>query len=195
MSIRPEEITVLEDIQEDYKVYDREITPNESLPKNILVTDDDLSNRLYFNMWHTFDDRELINKQISIIWLNANDEKGVNDCGDINIIPEEHRLTFSWNVPKEATYKAGIIKFAIRINFSDNYVWNSLPSTVEVKQGLQLNNYPEAVIPSESKLSLMLIDKEEYDSLETKNPQIVYVVKDVNNYSMYINNSPIREIK
>ena len=51
MSLRPEQIPVVEDRQEDYVVYDRVITANETLPQNILVTDDDLSNRLYFNMW------------------------------------------------------------------------------------------------------------------------------------------------
>lgn len=191
MSLRPEEIVVTEDRQEDYKVYDRVIQPNETLPQNILVTDDNLSNRLYFNMWHTFDDRDLYGKRISIIWINANNEKGVNDCGDIEVIAGQHRLTFSWDVPVEATYKAGTIRFAIRINFSDDYVWNSLPATVEVKQGLQVNDYPEAVVPTASKLGLMSITKTEYDALEVKNPQIVYVVNNNGSYSMYIGSSPI----
>lgn len=191
MSLRPTQIPVVEDRQEDYVVYDRVITANETLPQNILVTDDDLSNRLYFNMWYQFDDRDLANKQISIIWLNANNEKGVNDCEDIQVISAESRLTFSWNVPKEATYKAGIIRFAIRINFEEDYVWNSLPATVEVKQGLQVNDYPEAIVPTASKLGLMSITKTEYDALEVKNPQIVYVVNNNGSYSMYIGSSPI----
>lgn len=191
MSLRPEQIPVVEDRQEDYVVYDRVITANETLPQNILVTDDDLSNRLYFNMWYQFDDRDLANKQISIIWLNANNEKGVNDCEDIQVISAESRLTFSWNVPKEATYKAGTIRFAIRINFEEDYVWNSLPATVEVKQGLQVDDYPEAIVPTASKLGLMSITKTEYDALEVKNPQIVYVVNNNGNYSMYIGSSPI----
>lgn len=190
MSIRPGQIIVTEDRQEDYVVYDRVISPNNSLPQNILVTDDDLSNRLYFNMWHTFDDRDLADKQIAVIWLNANNEKGVNDCEDIEVIQGEHRLTFSWNVPKEATYKAGIIRFAIRINFT-NYVWNSLPAEVEVRQGLQINDYPEAIIPSASKLGLMYISKTDYDSLSVKDTQIVYVVNDNDVYTLYIGDTPI----
>lgn len=186
MSIEPREIVVQEDIQEDYIIYDRVISPNPSqqFNTNLIVTDDNLSNRLWFNMFWTFDDRDLHNKTITVVWLNANNEKGESVCEDIEFINNDERLRFSWNVPGEATYKAGNIKFAVRLT-TLNYVWNSLPATVEVKQGLQVNDYEEAQIPSASKLSAQYITKADYDSLEIKNRSILYVVDNDGAYSLY----------
>lgn len=141
MSISPDRIDVYQDIQENYIVYDREITENTD-PKfnnNLLVTNDHLSNRLYFNMWYTFDDRDLESKEISIVWINANNEKGFSLCTDKQL-NDENRLTFAWNVPHQATYKEGIVYFAIRIVAND-YIWNSLPRTVEIKKGLVTTEY------------------------------------------------------
>lgn len=142
MSIEPQTIIVNEDIQEDYIVYDRLITPNPELPfnENILVTNDNKSNRLYFNMWYTFDDRELENKDISIVWINALGERGITPCGDKQLTGD--RLSFSWDVPAEATVAAGDITFAIHI-ITERYRWNTLPTTVEVKQGLITQEYEE----------------------------------------------------
>lgn len=138
MSIEHNDITVIEDTQIHYLIYDRVITENpESLyTENVLVTSDNLSNRLYFNMWYTFDDRELESKEISVIWVNAKGEKGVNVCVDKALILPEHRLTFAWNVPLEATYVAGTLKFAVRIVHDEKYIWNSLPAEVDVREGL-----------------------------------------------------------
>lgn len=193
MSKKPENpIVVYEDIQEDYIIDDREIKPNDN-PKfnnNILVTDDNLSNRLYFNMFWTFDDRSVTDKNLYVLWVNANNEKGISECTDKQVDDVGERLSFAWNVPQEATYKAGNIRFAVRLT-ANNYVWNSLPTTVEVKQGLQINDYPEAVVPSANKLSIISINKSEYDALEVKNNSIVYVVNNNGNFSMYLGVNPI----
>lgn len=136
------DITVTEDMQVHYLIYDRVMTENteSEIVKNVLVTSDNLSNRLYFNMWYTFDDRELENKDISIIWINAKGERGLSVCTDKLLIRAEHRLTFAWNVPLEATYVAGTLQFAIRIIQTDEhnseYIWNSLPAEVTVMEGL-----------------------------------------------------------
>lgn len=139
-SIRPTTIVVEEDIQEDYIVYDRIIYPNEYKEyKNIVVTTDDRSNRVFFNMWRTFDDRELADKTISIVWINAEGYKGETECVDVEIVGED-RLTFAWNIPYAATRTAGTIKYAIRITATD-YIWNTLPADIECVQGLIDDNW------------------------------------------------------
>ena len=76
-SIKPETIVVQEDIEEDYVIYDRIISPNENaVYRNVVVTSDDRSNRLWFSMWKTFDNRDLFDKRINVIWINADNEKG-----------------------------------------------------------------------------------------------------------------------
>jgi len=117
-SISPASIVVQEDIQEDYIIYDRVITPNEDAEyKNIVVTTDDSSNRVFFSMYKTFDDRTLIDKHFSVIWINAAGYKGETDCVDIETIDD--RLYFAWNIPYAATRTAGTIKYAIRITTKD----------------------------------------------------------------------------
>lgn len=141
MSIRPDRIDVFQDVQENYIIYDREITenPNPQFNTNLLVTNDNKSNRLYFNMWYTFDDRDLESKEVSVVWVNANNEKGISLCVDKEL-KDTDRLTFAWDVPQQATYKEGNIKFAVRI-IANDYVWNSLIGTVEVKKGLVTEEY------------------------------------------------------
>ena len=142
MSIDTRDITVQQDNQEHYIIYDRVLTQNTEPPfnENVLVTNDNNSNRLYFNMFYTFDDRELENKDISIVWINANGDKGETPCGDKTL--DGDRLYFSWNVPLAATQYAGDITFAVHIT-TDNYKWNSLPTTIAVRQGLITDEYNE----------------------------------------------------
>ena len=186
MSIEAQNIEVNQDVQEHYIIYDREITPNPDpqFNNNILVTWDNRSNRLYFNMYYTFDDRTLTDKEISVVWINANGDKGMSLCEDVTL--ENDRLYFSWNVPIEATYCAGIINFAIHIT-TDNYIWNSLAGSVEVKKGLiteEFNNLEEAklqlgwvdYIEGKYKLYLIKLTQTEYAELEEKKDTALYLV-------------------
>ena len=94
-SIVPETIVVQEDIQEDYIIYDRVISPNENkVYKNIVVTSDNKSNRIYFSMWKTFDNIDLIDKNISVVWINADELKGETMCEDKHIFG--NRSDRSW---------------------------------------------------------------------------------------------------
>lgn len=186
MSIEAQNIEVNQDVQEHYIIYDREITPNPDpqFNNNILVTWDNRSNRLYFNMYYTFDDRTLKDKEICVVWINANGDKGMSLCEDVTL--ENDRLYFSWNVPIEATYCAGIINFAVHIT-TDNYIWNSLAGSVEVKKGLiteEFNNLEEAklkpgwvdYIEGKYKLYLVKLTQTEYAELEEKKDTALYLV-------------------
>lgn len=187
LSISPEHITVYEDIQEDYIIYDREIKPNEDkLYKNIVVTGDDRSNRVFFSMYHTFDNRELINKRFSVIWVNANNEKGISSCCDI-AVKGENRLTFAWNIPLQATYVAGIIKYAIRISDED-YAWHTLPSEIECVKGLldsDFDNLEDAqlspgwvqYIENKYECGIRVMVEDDYNALTVKEDDILYIVK------------------
>lgn len=186
MSIQPETITVQEDIQEDYIIYDRVITPNANINyRNIVVTGDDRSNRVFFNMWYTFDDRELENKTISIIWINANNEKGESLAVDKEI-KDNNRLVFAWNVPAQATYKEGTIQYAIRITGPD-YAWHTLPSTIECVKGLMsgdFNSLQDAelspgwvdYIEGKYAVGVQSLTISEYESLTEKSTETLYLV-------------------
>ena len=186
MANRANNIVVVPDVQENYIVQDREINenPDPKFDSNILVTNDHLSNRLFFNMYYTFDDRELEDKEIKIVWTNANNEKGMSLCVDKELTGD--RLSFAWNVPIEATYKEGTVKFAVRIT-SGEYVWNSLIGTVEVKQGIvteEFNDLEEAqstpgwvdYIEGKYKVALQTMTEDEYEALPVKSNDVIYVV-------------------
>lgn len=184
-SISPETIVVQEDIQEDYVVYDRVISPNEqAVYKNIVVTTDNKSNRIWFSMWYTFDDRDLIDKQISVVWINADGKKGETLCGDIQLIGD--RLYFSWDVPGACTNHAGMIRYAIRITAED-YAWNTIPAEIECVQGLmdsEWDTMPVAVdgvdwaewLESQYKALVTILTEDEYNAIPVKD-ELLYIVK------------------
>ena len=199
MSISPETIIVIPDTQENYIIYDREITenPDPEFNHNILVTKDNLSNRLYFNMWYTFDDVELIDKEICIIWQNANNEKGITLCTDKKLV--EDRLIFAWDVPVEVTHVAGIVNFSVRIT-TKNYIWNSLIGHVEVRQGIQYDESHPAVAPTgwvnyiQEKYSTKLksLSAADYASLTTKDNNTMYIVINPDtSVALYLGDTPI----
>ena len=199
MSISPETIIVIPDTQENYIIYDREITenPDPKFNHNILVTKDNLSNRLYFNMWYTFDDIELIDKEICIIWQNANNEKGITLCTDKELV--EDRLIFAWDVPVEVTHVAGTVNFSVRIT-TKNYIWNSLIGHVEVRQGIQYDESHPAVAPTgwvnyiQEKYSTKLksLSAADYSSLTTKDNNTMYIVINPDtSVALYLGETPI----
>lgn len=201
-SVSPEQIVVEEDIQEDYVIYDRVISPNEDkVYKNIVVTTDDRSNRIYFSMWYTFDNRELLDKEISIVWINADGNKGESLCVDKQLLGD--RLYFAWNIPGTATYKAGIIKFAIRIT-SEDYAWHTLPAEIECVQGLvddEWQNLLEAqtnpgwvdYIEGKYRGGLQILSRSDYDNLEQKSDDTLYLVKNVDETVVaYLGSTPIQ---
>lgn len=201
MSIYPDTITVQEDIQEDYVVYDRVISPNENkVYKNIVVTTDNKSNRVFFSMWYTFDDRELENKEISIIWLNALGNKGESLCVDKQLIGD--RLYFAWNIPGLATVKAGTIKYAIRIT-SNDYAWHTLPAEIECVQGLMDDGWDDKkeaektpgwvdYIEGKYKSNLLIISESEYRSITPPSDNTLYVVNmNDGTINMYVGSNQI----
>lgn len=204
-SIKPETIVVQEDIEEDYVVYDRIISPNENaVYRNVVVTSDDRSNRLWFSMWKTFDNRDLFDKRINVIWINADNEKGETECEDVQVIGD--RLYFSWNVPLQATQRAGIIRFAIRI-IDEDYAWHTLPAEVECVQGLMDADWadydPATIVPSwvayiENKymVGIQILSRADYDALEIKSPKILYLVLETDgSISQYLCTTPANLIK
>ena len=214
MSIEPQDIPVYQDTQENYIVNDREIIENPTPPfdNNILVTNDNKSNRLWFNMYYTFDNRILDdeNKEISIVWVNAGDEKGLSLATEIEVIQEENRLTFAWDVPIQATHIEGTVYFAVRITSKQTettgeptYVWNSLAGSVIVRKGLvtdefnELDNasYPPGwvdYIEGKYKIALTKISQADYETLEIKDSYTLYLVEDTShNITQYLGTLPV----
>lgn len=187
-SISPSVITVNEDIQEDYIIYDRIITPNEDkVYRNIVVTGDDRSNRVFFSMWYTFDNRELANKNISVIWINPEGDKGETACCDKQLIG--NRLYFAWNIPAHCTVTDGIIQYAIRITEGENYAWHTLPAQIECVRGLLTAGWDDiddavlspgwvSYIENKYMVGIIVCTRAEYDALPTKQDDILYLVKE-----------------
>ena len=209
-SIEPETINVYEDIQEDYVVYDRVISPNDNATyKNIVVTSDNKSNRVWFSMWKTFDNRELANKEINVVWVNALGEKGESVCEDIGV--NNNRLYFAWDIPIEATVKAGNITYAIRIvdghindygEYVEDYAWHTLPATIQCVQGLINEGWDDIeeasatpgwleYIEGKYKMSLVKISADNYEALTDKDEDTIYVVQDNNTITLYCGSTPI----
>lgn len=207
-SIKPSSIVVHEDIEEDYVIYDRIISPNENaVYKNIVVTSDNLSNRLWFSMWKTFDDRDLTDKEINIVWINSDDKKGesVSAPEDRRVIGD--RLYFSWDIPGAATYIAGPITFAIRIvdydTHGENYAWHTLPYTIECVQGLLDGTWDELepamdepgwvdYIEGKYAIYIITMTQNEYNSLEHKDGDALYIVTmNDNSINMYLGDTLI----
>lgn len=208
-SIKPSSIVVQEDIEEDYIIYDRIISPNENaVYKNIVVTSDNLSNRLWFSMWKTFDDRDLTDKDIYIVWINSDDKKGesVSAPEDRRVIGD--RLYFSWDIPGSATYIAGPITFAIRIVAhgdpqGEQYAWHTLPYTIECVQGLLDGTWDELepamdepgwvdYIEGKYAIYIITMTQNEYTALEHKDGDALYIVT-MNDHSinMYLGDTLI----
>lgn len=186
MSRTPITPQIQEDLQEHYTIHSRELTPitHTDYSRHILVTNDNQSNRIYFNMFHTFDNRELQNKEISILWINANNEKGMSRAVDKNITGD--RLYFAWDVPQQATYKEGTIHFAIRIT-SEDYVWNSLGGSVEVYKGLvdeEYNSLSDAelepgwvdYIEGKYSIGMQKLTVDDFNALTNKEDNMLYLV-------------------
>ena len=203
-SIEPETITVYEDIQEDYVVYDRVISPNDNATyRNIVVTSDNKSNRVWFSMWKTFDNRELATKEINVVWVNALGEKGESVCEDMGV--SNNRLYFAWDIPIEATVKAGNITYAIRIvdghindygEYVEDYAWHTLPATIQCVQGLINEGWDDIeeasatpgwleYIEGKYKMSLVKISADDYEALTDKDEDTIYVVQDGNTITLY----------
>lgn len=184
-SVDPEVIEVDEDIEEHFVVYDRIISPyKQATYNNIVVTTDDRSNRIWFSMWKTFDNRELIEKTIKVIWINAEGKKGESICESKTISGD--RLYFAWNIPSSVTVKAGTIQFALRITDTD-YAWHTLPAEIQCVQGLMDGDWediPEAVasvtwadyIEDQWNQILVICTEPEYNAIVDKG-RIVYVVE------------------
>ena len=201
-SISPSTIIVEEDIQEDYVIYDRIISPNEGAQyKNIVVTSDDKSNRVWFSIWKTFDDRDLTTKEISVIWVNADGGKGESVCTDKQVIGD--RLYFAWNIPGLATYKAGTITYAIRITDGPDYAWHTLPAQIACVQGLMDDHWDELepaeetpgwvdYIEGKYKVSIQIMDEDEYEALPIYDDEVIYVVNmNDDSVNMYLGDKQI----
>lgn len=205
-SISPQSIIVQEDIQEDYVIYDRVISPNEgAVYKNIVVTSDDKSNRIWFSIWKTFDNRDLTDKEINVLWVNADGNKGESLCVNKQVIGD--RLYFAWNIPGLATVKAGTITYAIRIvdnsTQGEEYAWHTLPATIECVQGLLDSEWDD--LPTEQqtpgwvdyiegkyKVSVQLFTEEDYEELPEKIEDVLYVVTtEEDNFKLYLGELPL----
>ena len=101
--------------------------------ENAAVTCDNSSNKIRFSMADTFDGEALWSKEIKIIYKTPD---GYTDFAlPDSLSHSDGIMTFSWLLGENIARMAGTVTFAIRISGED-YVWNSLPASFNVSQGI-----------------------------------------------------------
>lgn len=118
---------------------------------NIVVSKDTNSQILSFTIPRFFDGVDLSKKLISIKFLNSS-KKGDRSAA-VNIETTEDTLTFGWLIEMSATIVPGKLNFAIEfleIDVNDNliYCWQTLPATINIEKGLDVDSFVDPMNPS-----------------------------------------------
>ena len=157
----------------------------------------------FFSIINKLENKILIDKNISVVWINADELKGETMCEDKHIFG--NRLTFSWDIPGTCTNTAGTIKFAIRI-VGENYAWHTLPFTIECVQGLIDGNWedtPDAEqgiswadwLESQYRATVKILSEQQYNAIVNKE-EVLYVVKMSGNFvNLYLGTTYIDTLR
>ncbi|MCD7999043.1 MAG: hypothetical protein LUH21_17650 [Clostridiales bacterium] len=155
LSLNPDTEPVIE-IDSDSRVI--------SIPTEIksigIVAGDHLAETFYFHISRYFDNNDLSEHRIIIRYINAGNEYGESDTVDLKI--EENDLIFGWEIDNKATRHAGDIYFTVQFETVNNgikYQWQSLPATLTVKAGLDI----ESTITDKDDLLFRTLNKQIQD--------------------------------
>lgn len=103
-----------------------------------LVSGENLSQFIRFQMPRFFDNIDLATKHIQIIYLgadNGTDEPYSDINQAVSVEKSEHYIRFGWLVPSPAVYYAGVVTFSIEFVGVD-YVLKSVATELPVIEGL-----------------------------------------------------------
>ena len=121
--------------------------PNEFKANGLSVQNDHLAEIIFFRIDRYFDDMDLGNCNIEINWKMGNKSGKTSRFVMAKDIQPGY-IIFGWPIDKEITEKSGAVNFAIEFNKKDNegkitYCFNTMPITVNVKEGLVLEEEVE----------------------------------------------------
>ena len=128
----------------------RKITvPNDFRSNGLSVQNDHLAEIIFFRIDRYFDDMDLGNCNIEINWKTGTKVGKTSRFVMAKDIQPGY-VIFGWPVDKEITEKSGAVTFAIEFNKKDGngqitYSFNTMPISVNIKEGLVLDENVEAV--------------------------------------------------
>ena len=105
---------------------------------NIAVTGDHHCETIYFRISRYFDGADLSNHDCIIRFFNAGHEYGEEDVCDVEIF--EDYIKFGWNIDNRVTRYSGEIEFSVQFETIDEYQWQTIPSKLNILQGINVEN-------------------------------------------------------
>ena len=105
----------------------------EEIVHQILVSGEDSSQFIRFEMPRFYDGVDLSEKTIQILYLTEGDVSDINMARCVQ--RNEEKIRFGWVVPYAACYDVGTLSFSIEVTGTD-YVWKSRTYDIEVYDGL-----------------------------------------------------------
>ena len=132
------------------------------------VISDNMAETLMFKIDRYFDFVDLSSLNIDIQWMVPGEgnekQSGVDTIPtgliDLDTFNPEGKLRFGWPLSTDLTKKAGNIEFSIRFYDKDQesgkvtYILNTLPTTIPIKNGLDINKTEEGVILNNNHIGL-----------------------------------------
>lgn len=140
---------------------DRTITIPPQFSKCGAVQNDSMCEIAVFLIDRYFDYQDLNEYKIEVQWIapNGKDENGKNKfkegCIDVtdmkDISTHPGKIRFGWPIIGDMTKCDGAVQFAIRFwngdrnsNTEANYIFNTIPGTLNIKKGLVISSNPES---------------------------------------------------
>lgn len=130
----------------------RTITIPASFNKCASVTGDDMCEIATFTVDRFYDYIDLATTNICVQWTTKSKKEGISHITLIDTDTIPGKIRFGWPLTKEMTEESGSLTFAIRFflkNEEDGtfeYVLNTLPTAIIVREGLQIDENGDKVI-------------------------------------------------
>lgn len=156
-----EYINFLQKIAKDVPTYQLQIPSDEPIyevnlntrviqaPQFLSVQDDHEAETIYFIMDRYYDQQDLANSIGIIVFKNAKDEQYIYLIPAYDIVTQEGKIIFGWDIQGAVTKYSGVVQFAFKffdiqangldddgnINYSLNYELNTLVSSGKILKG------------------------------------------------------------
>lgn len=106
---------------------------------NIGVVSDNNAETVYIRVpVTTFDGISLTDKTAYIKYINAGNEYNIYEIKETEI--ENDTIKLGWTIDNKVTQFPGIIHFQLSFELNTNYTWSTLPATMNVLAGLDIDN-------------------------------------------------------
>ena len=106
--------------------------------QNIGVVNDNNAETVYMRIPSTtFDGISLIDKTAFIEYINAGNEYNTYEVTDVNV--EDNTIKLGWTIDNNVTRYSGAVAFQLTFELSTTYKWSTVPTTFNIRAGLNMN--------------------------------------------------------